>query len=144
MKKQMKGKKNKLTSAGFLMLISVFVIGCAGTSKMSPFQTDEMLVRAGFQLQTADTPKKLHFIKSLPKNKLLHRVHKGKTFYFYVDDSCQCMYVGSEQAYQRLRKSVKKDQMDERIDTTSSDVQQEMENFPMDTNNPFDFEEHLP
>ena len=127
------------------MLGFAFLIGCAGTGKMSAIQVDEMLVRAGFQLHTADTPEKLDFLKTLPKNKFLHKVRNDKEFYFYANDaSCQCVYVGDEQAYLRFKKSVKENQLDKRIDTTSSDAQQEMESYPFDSNNPFDAGEHLP
>jgi hypothetical protein len=145
MKKQHDDKNNKLTLAGFLVLSFAFLISCAGTSKMSPFQIDEMLVRSGFQLHTADTPEKLDFLKSLPKNKFLHKMHNKKLLYFYMNDvSCQCMYVGNKKAYLHFKKSVKENQMDERIDTTSSEARQDMENFPFGTNNPFDAEDHLP
>jgi hypothetical protein len=145
MKKQLNGKKNKVISTGFVMLIFAFLMGCAGTGKMSPFQMEEMLVRAGFQLHTADTPKKLDFLKSLPQNELVHKTCNEKMFYFYVDgSSCQCMYVGDEQAYLRFRQSVKEEQMNERIDTTSNKAQSEMEDIDIDPNNPLDIEGHLP
>lgn len=145
MKKQLKGKKNKLTSTGFVMLIFAFLIGCAATGKMTPFQMDEMLVRAGFQLHTADTPKKLDFLKSLPQNELVHKTYNEKMFYFYMDGaSCQCVYVGDEQAYQRFKQSVKEEQMDERVATTSNQARYEMENIDIDPNNPLNVEGRLP
>ena len=145
MKKQLKGKKNKVISRGFVMMIFAILMGCAGTGRMSPFQMEEMLVRAGFQLHTADTPKKLDFLKSLPQNELVHKTDNEKMFYFYVDgSSCQCMYVGDEQAYLRFRQSVKEEQMDERIATTSRQARDEMENIDIDPNNPLNIEGHLP
>jgi hypothetical protein len=146
MKKQHKNEKNQLAFAGLLLMMGfVFFAGCAGTSKMSAFQIDEMLVRSGFQLHTLDTPKKLAFLNSLPKNKFLYKKHNKKMLYFYVNDaSCQCMYVGNKQAYLRFKQSVREHQMNERIDTTSSEARDETESFPFDTNNPFNAEDHLP
>jgi hypothetical protein len=145
MKKQLKGKKNKVLLANFILLIVAFFIGCAGTGKMSPFQMVEMLVRAGFQVHAADTPKKLEFLKSLPQNALIHKTCNGKMFYFYADgSSCQCLYVGDENAYQRFKQSVKEEQMDERIETTSHRAGDEMENIDIDPNNPLNVEGHLP
>ncbi|MGD8982311.1 MAG: hypothetical protein PVF42_12025 [Desulfobacterales bacterium] len=145
MKKQLKSTKNKVISIRFGMLIFVFLMGCAGIDKMSPFQMDEMLVRAGFQMHTADTPKKLDFLKSLPQNELVHKTYNEKVSYFYVDgSSCQCMYVGDEQAYQRFRQLVKEEQMDEKIETTSHQAQDRMGNIDIDPNNPLDIEGHLP
>ena len=145
MKRQLNGNKNKVILTGFVMLIVAFLMGCAGTGKISPFQMDEMLVRAGFQMHTADTPKKLDFLKSLPQNELVHKTYNEKVSYFYVDgSSCQCMYVGDEQAYQRFKQSVKEEQMDEKIETTSRQAQEEMGNIDIDPNNPFNIEDHLP
>jgi len=144
MKKQLKSMKNTVISISFVMLIFVF-LGCIGTGKMSPFQMDEMLVRAGFQLHAADTPKKLDFLRSLPQNELVHKTFNEKVSYFYVDGySCQCMYVGDEQAYQRFRQSVKEEQMDEKIETTSHQPRDKMGNIDIDPNNPFNIEGHLP
>ena len=145
MKKQLKNRKNKVTSTSFVMLIFVILMGCAGTGKMSPFQMDEMLVRAGFQLHSADTAKELDFLKSLPQNELVHKTYNEKVSYFYVDgSSCKCMYVGDEQAYQRFRQSVKEEQMDEKIETTSNQARDKMGNIDIDPNNPLNVEGHLP
>jgi hypothetical protein len=146
MKKLLNDNKNKVILTGFVMLIFVFFMGgCAGTGKLSPFQMDEMLVRAGFQLHTADTAKKLDFLKSLPQNELVHKTYNEKVSYFYVDgSSCKCMYVGDEQAYQRFRQSVKEEQMDEKVETTSHQAQDKMENMDIDPNNPLNIEGHLP
>jgi hypothetical protein len=145
MKKQIEGKKNKLTSIGFVILIVSILISCAGTGKISSFQMDEMLVRAGFKLHKADTPKKLDFLKSLPQNELVHKTYNEKMFYFYVDGtSCQCMYVGDKQAYQRFKQSVKEEQMDERVATTRNQAQYEMDNIDIDPSNPLNIEGRLP
>lgn len=141
MKKQNHDKKNKLPFAGFVILMVAVLASCASTGKMSLFQMNDLLARAGFQLHNADTPKKLDFLKSLPQNKLLHKSYNGKMFYFYADDSsCQCMYVGNEAAYQRLRQAVKGRQMIEDILTTSN---QPLENIDMDHNDPLNAEGRL-
>ena len=145
MKKQLKRMKYILAFPGFAMLIFTFLMSCAGTGKMSPFHMDEILVDAGFQLNKADTPKKLSQLKSLPQNELVHKMYNKKKVYFFVDGtSCKCMYVGDEKAYLRFKQLVKEKQMDERIDTTSRQVREEdMENFPVDPDNPFNIEGHL-
>ena len=121
-----------LACPGFAMLIFTFLMSCAGTGKMSPFHID--------------TPKKLSQLKSLPQNELVHKMYNKKKFYFFVDGtSCKCMYVGDEKAYLRFKQLVKEKQMDERIDTTSRQVREEdMENFPVDPDNPFNIDERLP
>ena len=146
MKKQLKRMKNILPWIGFAMLIFTFLMSCAGTGKMSPFHMDEILVVAGFQLHKADTPKKLSWLKSLPQNELVHKLYNKKKYYFFVDGtSCKCMYEGDEKAYLRFKQLVKEKQMDEKIDTTSRQVREdEMDNFPIDPDNPFNMEERLP
>ena len=138
--------KDILALLCFAILIITFLMSCAGADKMSPFHMDEMLVVAGFQLHNADTPEKLSWLKSLPQNKLVHKMYNKKIFYFFVDgSSCQCMYVGDKEAYLRFKQLVKEKQMEERIDTTSRQVrEEEMENFPIDSDNPFNIDERLP
>lgn len=145
MKKQTKDLNNNLTSMGFTLLIFALLMSCAGTGKLSPSQMDEVLVNAGFKLHKADTPKKLYFLKSLPQNKLVHKMYNEKMFYFYFDgSSCQCVYVGDERAYLRFKQLVKEENLDERIDTTSRQARREVENFPGDPHNPFSIEGRLP
>ena len=145
MKKQLKSKKNIIISLGLLALIVSAFSGCAGPKKNSPFQMDMILARAGFQLHEAKTPKQLDFLKTMPQNEIVHKPYNGKMYYFYADgSSCQCVYVGDEQAYQRLRQSVKAEQMDEKIATTSNAAQDEMESLDPESNNPFNVQGHLP
>jgi hypothetical protein len=81
---------------------------------------EELLVRAGFELRTADTPNKLKFIKSLPQNQVVAKKENEKLHYLYVVDtsSCKCMYVGDGQDYQRLHQMIKEHQMEEKLATT--------------------------
>ena len=145
MKKQIENKKNIIIYLGLLVLIVSAFSGCAGPKKISPFQMDQMLVRAGFQLHKAETPKQLDFLKTMPQNEIVHKTYNEKMYYFYApESSCQCVYVGDEQAYQRLKQSVKAEQMDERTATTSDQVQDEMNTIDMDTSNPFNIQGHLP
>jgi hypothetical protein len=53
------------------------------------------------------------------------------------------MYVGDEKAYLRFKQLVKEKQLDERIDTTSRQIRDEVEDFPVDPDNPFNIEGHL-
>lgn len=118
--KQLKNKRNNTTSTVFVILLFALTIGCAGTQKMSALQMDELLVRAGFELRTADTPNKLKFIESLPQQKVVAKKQNEKLYYLYVVDtsSCKCMYVGDGQDYERLHQMIKEHQMEEKMATT--------------------------
>ena len=120
MTKQIKNKKNNIPPTVFILLLYALVFGCAGTQKTSSLQMDELLVRAGFELRTADTSNKLQFIKSLPLKKVVAKNENGKLHYLYVVDtsSCKCMYVGDGQDYQRLHQMIKELQMEENSATT--------------------------
>ena len=120
MMKQLNNKRNKTTTTVFVMLLFALIIGCAGTQKMSSLQMDEMLVRAGFKLRTADTPNKLKFINSLPQKQIVAKKENEKLYYLYVVDtsSCKCMYVGNGQDYERLQQMIKEHQMEEKLATT--------------------------
>jgi len=118
--KQIKNKRNKTTSTVFVMLLLALIFGCAGTQKTSPLQMEELLVRAGFELRTADTPNKLNFIRSLPQNQVVAKKENEKLHYLYVVDtsSCKCMYVGDGEDYQRLHQMIKEHRMEEKLATT--------------------------
>ena len=125
-------------------MVFVLLTGCAGSGNMSPLQTDMLLVRAGFQLHTADTPKKLDFLKSLPQNELVHKMYDEKMFYFYADgSSCKCVYVGDDQAYLRFKQSVKEEKLDDLISTNSSAAPY-MGALVLDPSDPFNLEDRLP
>lgn len=66
-----------------------------------PPPTGNLLTSAGFTMKVADTPARQAKLASVPAGKMIPRVVKGKTLYFYADPKgCNCVYVGDETAYQ--------------------------------------------
>ncbi|HKN01394.1 MAG TPA: hypothetical protein VJX23_12830 [Candidatus Binataceae bacterium] len=66
-------------------------------------QMEPMLTAAGFVMLPADTPQRQQQIANLPPLQVSYYVGKtGKLHYWMADPNyCKCMYLGSEQAYQR-------------------------------------------
>jgi hypothetical protein len=92
--------KQTLKLLGIITLLAI-AAGCATTST----STTDMLSAAGFKLVTADTPKKLELLATLPLGKLTLITWKGKQFYVQPASNNQA-YVGTPteyQTYQQLR-----------------------------------------
>ncbi len=85
-----------------------YLLGCSATSpKEKAFDMEELLVSAGFTYKVADTDKKIEKLKSMSQRKLLRHARQDKVTYLYADfESCKCVYMGDEAAYQRLRRLV--------------------------------------
>lgn len=82
-------------------LLGFFLTGCAAMRARENMQTERLLSAAGFQMRFADTPEKIDNLESLQQRKLLPQNHDGKMYYVYADKTCGCLYVGTENAYQR-------------------------------------------
>jgi hypothetical protein len=86
------------------MLGVVSLAGCAGLQTSDTRSAEHALSTAGFQALPADTPEKVTHLKSLPPRRLVRRTDGGQTHYVYADPAtCQCLYVGGDTEYQRLR-----------------------------------------
>jgi hypothetical protein len=93
--------------AALLLVGSMGIVlgGCAAIRNARAIDTERMLAAAGFQMKMADTPEKLDRLEAMTQRKLVPHQKDGKVFYVYADaTSCKCIYVGTEQAYQRYQK----------------------------------------
>jgi hypothetical protein len=83
--------------------------GCASleppppTSEQRAQAIEPMLSAAGFRVLPADTQEKLQHLNLLEPLKLQYYVGKTGTLHYYMADpfNCHCMYIGSEEAYQK-------------------------------------------
>jgi len=89
-----------------LTILGLAFSGCAAIRNHQAIQTERLLAAAGFQMKLADTPEKLEKLEGLPQKALVpHTRGDGTLFYLYADASaCKCLYVGTEEAYQRYQK----------------------------------------
>ncbi|MCP4692470.1 MAG: hypothetical protein GY859_30785 [Desulfobacterales bacterium] len=97
-------------------IMGAALAGCAVTGEKKAEKTGQNLIGVGFQMKLADTPEKTVRLAKLPQRTIFKYEKDGKTRYVWADsETCKCVYVGSEGAYQRylnLRRDKKLDQKD--------------------------------
>lgn len=78
---------------------------------------ENMLAAAGFSFRPANTPARQAELKTLPPHKFVYQERNGKLVYIYADPTiCDCLYIGSEEAYQRYhRLALQKQIADEQL-----------------------------
>jgi hypothetical protein len=97
-----KKRKVWLRTVVILAILGLALFGCAAKHAQKAMQTERLLHAAGFQMKLADTPEKLKQVKALQQRKFFLHTHEGKPYYVYADvASCNCIYVGPPEAYQR-------------------------------------------
>ena len=92
--------------------------GCAATRRHDARLTGDLLVAAGFKAKPADSPQRAQNLRAMPPLKILSQSKNGHTVYHYADPySCNCLYVGDEQAYAKYRTlAQQKQRADERLE----------------------------
>jgi len=105
-------QRRPITSIVLFFLIAVFSAALAGCGSIQPppptpeqqaEQLELMLSAAGFRMLPADTPEHQHQLQSLVPLQVNYYIGKtGKMHYYMADPNyCKCMYIGSEQNYQK-------------------------------------------
>jgi len=93
---------------GIALLIGLGLLAAVGC-QTAAMDTERALAASGFQMKMGDTPARLAKIESLPQRKLTRVPYQGETQgenrFVYADAKyCQCLYAGTEQAYDRYQK----------------------------------------
>jgi hypothetical protein len=93
---------------GIILLMAVLLPACASfqeTPAQRAQRIDPVLAAAGFQMSTADSPKKQSIFASLPPLQMHYYMTKnGKPRYWFADPyECNCVYVGDSKAYQNYQ-----------------------------------------
>ncbi len=92
--------RNLRTSAA-LVTIGLTLAACQ-TSPERVAQREDHLAAAGFVIRPANTPERQAMLTRLPAHKFVMRTHGDQVHYVYADPTvCQCLYVGSQQAYSK-------------------------------------------
>ena len=88
-----------------LFFVVAFGLGCVGQAR----DTERLLAAAGFQMRLADSADRQTHLSTLTQRKLAPHTQDGSLRYVYADDKyCKCVYVGTEEAYQRYERFVLK------------------------------------
>jgi hypothetical protein len=92
---------------GSLMVMAaagMLLAGCT-TERQIVQNKEDMLAASGFTIRPANTPERQAEMKNLPPHKFVYQERNGKPVYLYADPTvCDCLYIGSEQAYQQYHK----------------------------------------
>jgi hypothetical protein len=87
-----------------IALAASLALACCTSPQQRVSQQEDNLAAAGFVVQPANTPQRQAMLKRLPPHRFLMRQHGDQVSYVYADPLvCNCLYVGSQQAYGRYR-----------------------------------------
>jgi hypothetical protein len=104
----MKGRAAWVSLAAITAVIGIFLLGCATGPSSGPAASksqDDLLRQAGFVTQSANSPQRLAYIKTLPAKKVVLNQYQEKPIYLVCTDSeaKQC-FLGDQAAYERYQK----------------------------------------
>ena len=106
-----------------LMAIVVLLAtaGRAAIQKSDAMDQERTLAAANFQMKFAKTPEQIAKAEALPQRKLTPVPGPdGKNRFVYADAKfCKCVYVGTEEAYDRYQKLTVKKQIAENEEAAS-------------------------
>ena len=84
--------------------------GCTAVQHTKAMRAERELSASGFQLKLARTPEQKAQVEKLPQRKLARVPFEGDVRYVYADaEFCECIYAGTEGAFQRFRRAVAAD-----------------------------------
>lgn len=85
---------------GLAVLVSTIGLAACQTQQQVVAQKEDNLAAAGFMVRPANTPERQAMLSRLPPNHFVQRVHGESVTFVYADPLvCNCLYVGSQQAY---------------------------------------------
>jgi hypothetical protein len=90
--------------SGLLLLAGcIAVTACAAQVQ----NKEDMLASAGFKAVPANTPGRQATLTRFPPHKFAHTIRNNAVVYVYADPTiCDCLYFGSQAAYDRYRANV--------------------------------------
>lgn len=107
------------------VLITI-VTGCTAYRHKKILKIEVELIRAGFQLKSANTPEKLAHIKAMPKDKLILHKYKNKLYYIFADPATEGIYIGTKENYNTFKENLRENEINNRRESTFSQNMEEM------------------
>jgi hypothetical protein len=107
--------------SGYVLAV-VLLVGLAAceTTQERVTQREDHLAAAGFVVRTADTPQRQAMLNRLPPHKFVQQVHGQSVSFVYADPLvCDCLYVGSQQAYDKYRQYMQQKQIADEQEATA-------------------------
>ncbi len=109
------------TCPKLLLLASLCLSACA-TQQEQVTQKEDSLAAAGFTVRPANTPERQAMLNRLPPHHFVQRTHGDTITYVYADPLvCDCLYVGSQQAYGQYRQHVQQQQLADEQELTAQE-----------------------
>ena len=79
-------------------------LGACETQQQRITAREDKLSAAGFVIKPANTPERQAMLARLPANKFVRRASRDQVHFVYADPLvCGCLYVGSQDAYNRYK-----------------------------------------
>jgi hypothetical protein len=96
--------------------LATAALAACQTMKQEVSHREDSLSAAGFMVRPANTPARQTMLNSLPPHRFVMRTNGGVVHYVYADPIvCDCLYVGSEQAFNQYKQHVQQQKLaDER------------------------------
>ena len=95
--------------------------GCTAIQRSDAMSAERTLAAAGFRMKFAKTPEQTSKLESLPQRTLTPAPGPdGSNRFLYADAKfCKCLYVGTEEAYDRYQKMEVRQQVAENMEAAS-------------------------
>jgi hypothetical protein len=103
-----RGKSSLLrASARILALGTALLLSACATPEELAAQQGDQLAAAGFIQRPANTPERQAMLHRLPANSFVREVNGDQVTYVFADPLvCNCLYVGTQDAYSRYQQYV--------------------------------------
>jgi hypothetical protein len=104
------------------LIVIIGALSACETLQQRISDRESQLAAAGFVVRPANTPEREAMLKRLPENRVLMRVRGDRVHYVYADPLvCNCLWVGSQQAYQQFKRDLQQRQLaDEQLLTAQT------------------------
>jgi len=108
---------------GLVFVTAITMSGCAAMRRQEARDTGDLLVAAGFRTKAADSPERAQQLHAMPALKMVAHSKDGHPVYCYADPySCNCLYVGDEDAYRQYKRlALQKQLSEERLEAAEAE-----------------------
>jgi hypothetical protein len=105
---------------GLVVLLGIVDLAGCVTAREAVSQKEDHLAAAGFIVRPANTPERQQMLNRLPPHRFVQRTHGDTVHYLYADPLvCDCLYVGSQQAYNRYQQYLQQKSLTDEQETTA-------------------------
>lgn len=105
---------------GFAVILGIVNLAGCVTAREAVSQKEDHLAAAGFIVRPANTPERQQMLNRLPPHRFVQRTHGDTVHYVYADPLvCDCLYVGSQQAYNKYQQYLQQKSLADEQETTA-------------------------